>query len=123
MELRCVHFDLTINHISQPVGSDTVVNGRCAPQLEFLMMLLLRFECMCHECIMHLFKVCALATPLQVHSWVLWNAGDVCPALCDEMGSNARGTADVSERVLSGTLEALSRGKVAGRTDPRARYC
>ncbi len=58
---------------------------------------------------------------LQVHAWALWNAPAACRALCAEVGGNARGAADVAERVLGGTLEALLRGRTAGRTDPRAR--
>lgn len=57
----------------------------------------------------------------QVHSWVLWNAATVCEPLCEELGADARGAADTAERILSGTLEALLRGRVAGRLDPRAR--
>ncbi len=52
---------------------------------------------------------------------MLWNASTVCQALCEELGSNTRGAADVAERVLSGTLEALLRGRIAGHVDPRAR--
>ena len=53
-------------------------------------------------------------------SWVLWNAGAVCKPLCQAMGS-ALQAADVAQRMLSGTLETLQRGGIAGHADPRAR--
>ena len=46
----------------------------------------------------------------------------MCQPLCEELGSNTHGTADVAERILSGTLEALLRGHMAGHVDPRARW-
>lgn len=53
-------------------------------------------------------------------SWVLWNAGAVCKPLCQAMGSASQ-AADVAQRMLSGTLETLQRGGIAGHADPRAR--
>ena len=57
---------------------------------------------------------------LQVTSWVLWNAGAVCKPLCQVMGGASQ-AADVAQRMLLGTLEALQRGGIAGHADPRAR--
>ena len=58
---------------------------------------------------------------LQITSWVLWNATAVCMPLCQAIGSSAQQAADVAQRVLAGTLEALQRGGIAGHLDPRAR--
>ena len=59
---------------------------------------------------------------LQVHAWVLWNARTACGPLCEEVGGNARGAADLAERTLCGTLQALLHGSTPGRPDPRARF-
>ena len=58
---------------------------------------------------------------LQITSWVLWNANAVCQPLCQALGSSEQQAADVAQHVLSGTLEALQRGGIAGHLDPRAR--
>jgi len=58
---------------------------------------------------------------MQVTSWVLWNANAVCKPLCQALGSPEQRVADVAQRILAGTLEALQRGGLAGHLDPRAR--
>ena len=60
-----------------------------------------------------------LGPAMKVTTWVLWNAGTVCKPLCQALFSPAQQAADVAQRVLSGTLEALQRGSAAGHSDPR----
>ena len=60
-----------------------------------------------------------LGPATKVTTWVLWNAGTVCKPLCQALSSSAQQAADVAQRVLSGTLEALQRGSAAGHSDPR----
>ena len=52
-----------------------------------------------------------LGPAMKVTTWVLWNAGTVCKPLCQALSSPAQQAADVAQRVLSGTLEALQRGE------------
>ena len=56
---------------------------------------------------------------LKVTIWVLWNAGSICKPLCQALAGTAQQAADMAQRVLCDTLEALQRGSAASHSDPR----
>ncbi len=67
-------------------------------------------------------RACGGPLAAQVHTWLLFNAGAACEALCAGLAEGGA-RAGAAERVLGGTLEALLRARAAsGRPDVRTGY-